>query len=593
MRILLSNPDTIGDVVLRQPLLAALRDAGHDLSLIVRPLLIPLVSMLAPGARVIPLSTNVYDPDLRADSPALDDIAALAAAERPDLFVVAPFQWTALDERLARSLPGVPAVGMTGRRFVALDRGPTADPSWSPPRAVSVAEDAPEIRKNELLAGEILGRAVSLPAPALGVSDPQRAAARAALARLGLEPGDYWVACVGSGSFTHVRNWRPEAWAETLAGWSRRHGRRFLFIGSDEEAESCERVRALMGESGSRCATWTGHAEGDLDTLLGLIELSLGYVGRDTGPMHLAAALGKPVLAVFGGGTWPRFVPAGRAPSVAITIGVPCAGCGWTCHLPDSYCIKSVPASEVCRAADDLESGRVPAGEVRQLAPDPALLARIGRESTSAARERLVSLSISRRNAMETTATLTASLERAIKDAARAETLAADLESARAEASRRESVLRQRIAAAEGLLRAREAELEARIAELEAEAKSATASSVLVAAAEQRLAAATAEHQRQIADLEARLARAHESLTPAQQQLTDARNQAADLRVRLAKAEADLAVLASLCRQRENETETLRVRVADLMASRWRKYGQRLGIVMTLPWEREARNGQH
>ena len=39
--------------------------------------------------------------------------------------------------------------------------------------------------------------------------------------------------------------------------------------------------------------------------------------------MHAAAALGKPLLAVFGGGTWPRFLPAVE-PSVTVTVGVSC-----------------------------------------------------------------------------------------------------------------------------------------------------------------------------------------------------------------------------------------------------------------------------
>ncbi|MFN0133224.1 MAG: glycosyltransferase family 9 protein [Phycisphaerales bacterium] len=598
MRILISNPDTIGDVVLRQPLFAALQAAGHELTLIVRPLLGPLVSLVAPGARVTLCDANLYDPTLRVDAIELDDAAGAAAEADPDLLVVAPFQWTPLEERLARDLPRARSIGMAGRRFVALDHGPTGEASWSPTTAVSVAEDVPEVRKNELLAGAILERAVTLPDPRLEATPAYLAAGRVALARLGLDEDEFWIACVGDGPFTAVRNWRHEAWAEALAQWSSRHDRRFLFIGSAEESESCEHIRGLMGEAGARCATWTGAAGGDLDTLLGLVALSRGYVGRDTGPMHLAAALGKPVLAVFGGGTWPRFLPT-ATPSISITVGVPCVGCGWNCHLPESYCIKQVPVPAVVQAADELESGRVQSREARQLRPDAALLARIGRESTHAARERLLSLSVSRRESMDTTATLTASLERALKEAGRAEAVAHELESARAEANRRESVLRQRVAATEALLRSRERELLEQIAALEAKAADGThreqaqAALARAVAAEHRASQLAADFERRAADIEARLARAHEALTPAQAQLTDARNQAADLKTRLANAEREIAVLASLSRQREDEAELLRIRIHDLMASRWRKYGQRLGIVMTMPWEREARNGHH
>jgi ADP-heptose:LPS heptosyltransferase len=49
MRIIASNPDTIGDVLLRQPLYQALQNAGHELTLIVRPLLAPVMQSIAPG----------------------------------------------------------------------------------------------------------------------------------------------------------------------------------------------------------------------------------------------------------------------------------------------------------------------------------------------------------------------------------------------------------------------------------------------------------------------------------------------------------------------------------------------------------------
>src|SRR5215471_13713877 len=71
MRILASNPDTIGDVVLRQPLYRALIDAGHELTLLIRPLLAPVLTAIVPGARVLVCEAGLYDPRLTSESPAL------------------------------------------------------------------------------------------------------------------------------------------------------------------------------------------------------------------------------------------------------------------------------------------------------------------------------------------------------------------------------------------------------------------------------------------------------------------------------------------------------------------------------------------
>src|SRR5262249_31657293 len=150
-------------------------------------------------------------------------------------------------------------------------------------------------------------------------------------------------------------------------------------------------IRETMGEHAGAAAVWSGRADADLDVLIGLTARSAGYVGRDTGPMHIAAALSKPVLAVFGGGTWPRFLPQ-VDPSIALAVGVPCVGCGWTCHLSSSYCIKDVPVGEVLRAMADLDSGAVKPRTPRLLRPGPELMSRIGRESAASARERLTQL---------------------------------------------------------------------------------------------------------------------------------------------------------------------------------------------------------
>jgi len=580
MRILASNPDTIGDLVLRQPLYDALLNAGHELTLIVRPLLAPIMDCIAPGARILVCSHNVYDPRLSADSPEFDDVVAAAKQSEPDLLLIAPFQWTALDERLSAAMPDVRCVAMSGKRYVNIGHGPTPGPGLRASTVVQVGEDAPEVRKNELLAAAVLGQAVSLPDPAISPRAEHVLAAEATLARYGLEPGGYWVACVGDNEHTAIRNWGHARWSETLATWAAKHNRRFLVIGHQSEMAASEAIVKGMGEHAGRASLWSGRGDGDLDVLIGLIAGSAGYVGRDTGPMHLAAAMGKPVLAVFGGGTWPRFLPA-VDPSISIAVGVPCVGCGWTCHLPESYCIKEVPPEAVLGAIDELEGGRVTDRRARLLKPDQVLLSRIGREGGVAARQRLIELSVTRRQHMEQSDSLAAVLERALKQAGRAEAAAEELGAARAEFERREAILKQRLAAAENSHRIKEADLSKRLAEAESAARAAPPPAELQAA------------QRREAELSERLTRAQADLARTQAELLQARADAADVKLKIAKAERDRGTLTTLSRQQETEVVVLRARLQELMASRWRRYGQRVGLCMTMPWEKETLNGRH
>jgi ADP-heptose:LPS heptosyltransferase len=584
MRILATNPDTIGDVVLRQPLYRALIEAGHELTLVIRPLLSPVIGSIAPGAGVIQCETNLYNPRLSMESAGLEAVVEAAREFDPDLLLVAPYQWTVLEERLSTELPRARCVAMSGRLF--------ADPTFGPPPAsrlrvdqrVQVAEDAPEVRKSQLLAGAALGRAVSLPDPKIEAAAEHLQAAAAHLARLGLDPGGYWVACVGDSSFTRVRNWGVARWSEALSALAD-GGRKFLLVGHESERETTLAVRAGMGDKASSVVEWSGAGDGDLDVLLGLIAQSAGYLGRDTGPMHLAAALGKPVLAVFGGGTWPRFLPA-VDPSVSLAVGVPCVGCGWVCHLAESYCIKEVPVAEVLRAAEDLERGRVARREARLLKPDAALLAKVGREGAASARERLTQLSVTRRQSMEQNDSLAAVLERALKQAGRSEALAEALDATRAEMARREGVLKQRLAAAENLFRTREEEMSRRLAALERTLAGRSPEDQVAAKADERARGMTAELHARLHQLQADLART-------QAELLEARAEASDSKLKLSRLETERGTLATLTRQQEGEVVVLRGRLNELLASRWRRYGQKLHLCMTMPWEREMGNGEH
>ena len=57
----------------------------------------------------------------------------------------------------------------------------------------------------------------------------------------------------------------------------------------------------------------------------------------------------------------------------------------------------------------------------------------------------------------------------------------------------------------------------------------------------------------------------------------------AELARRLAR---DIETLRRICEDQEDEIRLLRHRIEQLRASRWRKLGQRLGLAMTLDWEK-------
>lgn len=322
--------------MIRQPLLEALEAEGHRLLLVVRTRVAPLAAYLFPRAE---LAVYAGDPHSLGFEPEAEVVAAVVAF-RPELFVVAAYQHTRLEERLAEAV-ACPVIGFNGFFF------PDGMSRIRLTQVVAVKEDLAEVEKNARLCAAILGRDVELGRPRMAATAEGIAEARERIAT----SGPFWAVAVGDTPAARIKNWRPEKWAELCRRAVEEKGLTLLFTGTTAEHESTEAIRAAMGEAGRRTATITDRPM-SMAGMIGLLSLAEGYIGRDSGPMHMAAALGKPVVAVFGGGNWPRFVPAAETGTV-FTVKMPCAGCGWRCHLETPECSTHVPVERVLRAVGE------------------------------------------------------------------------------------------------------------------------------------------------------------------------------------------------------------------------------------------------
>lgn len=356
-RLAFLNPDSIGDLILRQPLFAATEEAGFRIALVVRPAVVPMAARLMPRAEIVPYPNDPYDP-VRDPHPfhvaqVVDELRGLDTA----MVVAAAYQRTRFDELVCAGLPEVEKVGFAGQRYPA-NTPPAQDARWIGimARVVPVDEDEHDWRKNERLARAILGQHVAWKSPHLAAAPRERDEAKRLLADHGVSWPSFHVACVGTSSRLHGRSWPTERWVAVLRHASRRHGWRFVLIGTTDERDANDWIAGEVGVDSAACVG----GELEIDSLIGLIASSAGYVGRDSGPMHVAAALGRPVLSVTGGGTWPRFLPL--APTGAMfSLDVPCAGCGWFCHIDERYCMTHLPLEPVMAAVDDL-AGRTDDG---------------------------------------------------------------------------------------------------------------------------------------------------------------------------------------------------------------------------------------
>jgi heptosyltransferase-2 len=187
--------------------------------------------------------------------------------------------------------------------------------------------------------------------PRLFLTEESRSGAAAALERVGLEGRAY--AAVAPGAMWATKRWPLERYAALVPSLVSHLGLRVLLVGSPSERELCEAV------AGSGCAGATSLAgETTLGESAALIALARLFVGNDSGPTHMAMALGVPTVAIFGPTDPGQFDHEGHA---LIYSDLACSACSFygSRRCPERHwnCMLSIEPDDVVAAADRLLSG--------------------------------------------------------------------------------------------------------------------------------------------------------------------------------------------------------------------------------------------
>jgi heptosyltransferase-1 len=166
-----------------------------------------------------------------------------------------------------------------------------------------------------------------------------------ALHEIRAEPGgDRPFALINPGAAWPNKRWPPDRYGEVAAFLSEvRHLRPIVLWGPGEEALAHAVVDASSGSA--RVAPPTA-----LSDLVALSRAASLMVSGDTGPLHVAAAAGTPIVAVFGPTDPNRNGPWAPA-DVSVSRFGSCA-CHYErrCRQPSDWCLEDLPVSEVTAA---------------------------------------------------------------------------------------------------------------------------------------------------------------------------------------------------------------------------------------------------
>jgi lipopolysaccharide heptosyltransferase I len=143
-----------------------------------------------------------------------------------------------------------------------------------------------------------------------------------------------------------TKQWAPEKFARLADGLAERGGR-VVISGSPGDAAGVRRILE-RSRNPARVLNLTGRT--DLKTLAALFSLADVVITPDTGPMHLAAAVKAPLVALFGPTAPWRTGPYGEGAAV-LRRALPCSPC-FRKKCPTGECLERIGVEEVLSAAE-------------------------------------------------------------------------------------------------------------------------------------------------------------------------------------------------------------------------------------------------
>ena len=174
---------------------------------------------------------------------------------------------------------------------------------------------------------------------------------RALLGDLGVSEECGWVV-VHPGATAESRRYSVEGFAEAAARLVFEHGWDVVFTGTAAERGLVHEVRAAMDAPSFSVAGMLTVAE-----LAALLEMSPVLIANNSGPVHLAAAVGTPVVVLYAL-TNPQHTPWG-VPNRVLFHDVPCRFCYKSvCPEGHHHCLRLVPPDAVVRAVSELMDER-------------------------------------------------------------------------------------------------------------------------------------------------------------------------------------------------------------------------------------------
>ena len=190
--------------------------------------------------------------------------------------------------------------------------------------------------------GDVLGVDARGLLPQIYVGDEETEKYQALLKDLGLVAGGYVVMVVGSISPT--RRWFHDRFAEVVKRIAVELKLTVIVVGGPDDAEAGESVMHLSGG-----LAWNLAGRTSLRETIWLMRSAKAMITNDTGPMHVASAIGIPTITWYGAANEDEIAPPSPNTTI-LNARVPCSPCVKETCANGLICLKGITPEMVMSA---------------------------------------------------------------------------------------------------------------------------------------------------------------------------------------------------------------------------------------------------
>jgi len=332
-KIMIRTPNWIGDAVMTTPAMAVVRVffPTAEIVAVANP---PVAELFSPH----PACNRVIIYDKKGAHRGLGGLLKLLRVPRRERFDLAILFQNAIEAAVISRLAKIPrraGYATDGRRFLLS-------------HPVPAGEKERLLHHTDYYLGMLATLGIAGPKGPLRLS-VTNAEARKAGKTLGNGP---WVAVNPGASYGAAKRWFPDRFAAVADQLIEKYQVKIVLTGGSGERDIGLDIEKFMTHTPLNLIGKTTVRE-----MMAILEHCCLLITNDSGPMHVAAALQTPLVAIFGPTDHTTTSPA-AANARLVRKDAPCAPCLLRQCPTDHQCMKAVTAADVLQAAEEFMGSR-------------------------------------------------------------------------------------------------------------------------------------------------------------------------------------------------------------------------------------------